>query len=113
MTILETFRLIASEFSTTSDADVAKWISLASLKINRNLYLSQADLSTALMAAHMMKTLGSNATGAKGAVVAERVGDISVNYANPTKDSEELARTSYGLQLIQIKRTVFTSPLVV
>lgn len=99
MTALEYFRLLAPEYSSTLDATVQTWLTVAGNLANTGcLDAERAAMALALYAAHMLKLSQDAASGIAGAIKSEREGDLSRSYGNLAGDTTLLGSTPYGLQ---------------
>lgn len=85
MTALEYFRRVAPEYAAMSDLDVTVWLTMAESLISVDqLGSERAAMATAYYAAHLIKSSEQAASGAAGAVVSEREGDLARTYAEPS-----------------------------
>lgn len=104
----DTVILVAPEFSSQDTDRIDFFITQASQYINRRVWGDKADYAHALYTAHLMTV--SARSGSTG-VTAERVGELSRNYATPTDNA--LGSTSYGSLFISLRKTLLISPIVV
>lgn len=114
LTELETFRMMASEFSELSDDDVGKWIELSRPLLSRQKFGSIYTHAVVLLAAHKLKMAGygDNSTGSISQTLrvgSYSEGSTSIGYntgqqTNLLPDAE-LTLTSYGLQYLALRRT--------
>lgn len=104
---------LAPELPDNSRLDF--FLTQASLRINRRVWGSKADLGTMLLAAHMLTRFAADVGPAVGgSVTQEKVGDLQTQYAAiDMKGDEELATTAYGAQFAQMRKALGVSPLVV
>lgn len=99
MTSLEYFRLLAPEYAAVDDATVGLWITMAEALANvACLDAERAAMAIALLAAHMQVLAGRGGSGATGAIVSEKEGDLSHTYAQSSSSSGYYGSTGYGQQ---------------
>lgn len=115
MALRDDLLVLAPELATETTGRLDQFLEWASLRVNRRAFGSKADLATILLAAHMLTRFSADAGPASpGAVVQEKVGDLSTSYSKlELTGNEELATSSYGAQFAQMKRSIMTTPLVV
>ena len=112
--ILNTFRLVASEFNDVDNEQVDSMIELQGLRISQKAFGDKYDLAVAYLTAHafkldeMLKGGGASSGGlTSGTVVSEKEGSISVGYASPTlsryNDGSLYAKTAYGLLFLELR----------
>ena len=124
MTALQVFRLVASEFSATSDETVDVVFALVAPQVSESKFGKLYPQAIAYLAAHWLAwqavitssgSTGGAATG--GRVTSEKEGDLSRSYTdnsrNPTTSSfaDNLDRTAYGLEFKRLARMAIV-PLV-
>lgn len=124
MTALQVFRLVASEFSATSDETVDVVFALVAPQVSESKFGKLYPQAIAYLAAHWLAwqavitssgSTGGAATG--GRVTSEKEGDLSRSYTdnsrNPTTSSfaDNLDRTAYGLEFKRLTRMAIV-PLV-
>ena len=124
MTALQAFRLVASEFSATSDETVDVVFALVAPQVSESKFGKLYPQAIAYLAAHWLAwqavitssgSTGGAATG--GRVTSEKEGDLSRSYtdnsSNPTTSSfaDNLDRTAYGLEFKRLTRMAIV-PLV-
>ena len=124
MTALQVFRLVASEFSATSDETVDVVFALVAPQVSESKFGKLYPQAIAYLAAHWLAwqavitssgSTGGAATG--GRITSEREGDLSRSYTdnsrNPTTSSfaDNLDRTAYGLEFKRLARMAIV-PLV-
>ena len=118
MTALELIRLFANEFSDTDDENVAKWIEAVKPWVSKKQFGKLYEHALAYLVCHKMKMsgLGENPLGELGgsgvgfALNSVSEGGSSISFgagqsSNLNPDAE-LALTSYGLQYLQLRRSV-------
>lgn len=86
-------------------ARVDRFIGYAAEEVNRDAYGANADMATALLAAHKL-TIRGRAGANQGAVIKERVGDLERGYAPPSGGSVDAAyaTTSYGVEFTRVAK---------
>lgn len=115
MTTLETFRLVAPEFSAVNDATVNNAITFVSDEISESKFGSLYTKALAYLAAHFfawnaIATAGSTSGAAVGGrIVSEKEGDLSRSYADngsqvSSSFTDNLERTAYGLEYKRLAR---------
>lgn len=105
MTELQYFRLFAPEFATMADADVNQWLAIAGALISVDCLDSERRaMANAYYAAHMIKLRDAASSGAAGAIISEKEGDLSRTYAQQSNAATLIGSTSYGQQYLQITR---------
>ena len=124
MTALQVFRLVASEFSATSDETVDVVFALVAPQVSESKFGKLYPQAIAYLAAHWLAwqavitssgSTGGAATG--GRITSEKEGDLSRSYtdnsSNPTTSSfaDNLDRTAYGLEFKRLTRMAIV-PLV-
>jgi hypothetical protein len=107
---LALFRVLAGEFSAVADGTVENFLAYAALRIDTGIWGNVYDQALVYLAAHMLKmdpSYGGAYTGAAGAVIAQKDGDLSRSYAAPPAVSSltdsYLLRTSYGAQFLALR----------
>lgn len=114
MTRLETFRLIAPEFSTITDTVVGEFFTLALLYLNLENYATAShDMAISLQAASLLYSQklgggGSSGSGSStqpsGVLVMEKEGDLTRQYSTGGTTTSTTTRTGatkdiYKMQL--------------
>lgn len=113
---LATFRLIAPEFSGTSDDTVSGLLSLCSGWITASVFGARAGEAVARLAAHELtmqarRTAAAVGSSGVGGVTSLRAGDLSVSYgaalgagsaANNHQD-DDYRQTSHGLAFLNLR----------
>ena len=112
--ILNTFRLVAGEFSDMDDEKVNSMIELQGVRISQKAFGDKYDLAVAYLTAHsfkldeMLKGGGASSGGlTSGTIISEKEGSISVGYASPSlsryNDGSLYAKTAYGLLFLELR----------
>ena len=106
MTQLQWFRLLASEFSALTDAQVNALLSAASVFVDTSgLNTDQANAALALYAAHMQWVSVYHTSSTKtGNVTSEKEGDIARTYGTMQGDDTWIGQSPYGQQFNDIMR---------
>lgn len=118
MEAIEIIRLTAEEFADISDDEVNKWIEMFRPMVSKKQFGKLYEHGLAYLVCHKMKMVGKgkNPLGDIGiigtgfAVNSVSEGGSSVSFganqsSNLAKDAE-LGLTSYGLQFLQLRRSV-------
>ena len=112
-TALDVFRVVASEFSATVDADVEAMIVIVGARISTVAFSSMFDQAKAYLAAHeyamiaRMAAAGSGMAGA-GSIASVRAGDLAIAYGGTLASSMSLGddyyrTTPYGLAYLNLR----------
>jgi hypothetical protein len=99
------FDIIAPRYA--SDPDKADFISLARDRTRENWYSANYEMAVALRAAHMIafRDLAEATGGTGGEIASKREGDLGVSFHRGSGGgASELARTSYGQQLLGLRK---------
>lgn len=108
---------LAPEFESVDEEIIAFYIELARSFVAEGRWGTKAKAGIMYYAMHLMSRngLGDNASTG-GVVKSESVGGISVTYetaGNSVATSDgALGLTSYGEIILMLKKTLFTTPLV-
>lgn len=102
---------IAPEFAATDSDKLLRMIGYVSDEVSENLFKAKVNLACAYLVAHVLTM--SARQGIAGSVQTERVGDLSVTYMKAINADHELANTSYGMELLRIRRQRVVTPMVV
>lgn len=118
MEAIEIVAIVGPEFASVSAEDKAKWIELVRPMVARDKFRDLYEQAVAYLACHKMKMagLGENPLGDLGkigtgfAVGSVSEGGSSVSFganqsSNLAKDAE-LGLTAYGVQFLQLRRSV-------
>jgi hypothetical protein len=76
----------------------------------------KANQAAAILVAHLITyaNRGASSGGAGGTITELKVGDVQQSFGSETPTSDaELATTNYGKLFLSLRRTVFTSPIIV
>lgn len=116
MSILNIFRLIATEFEDIPDETVNQWIEICSPMVSKSRFGKLYEQAVAYFTAHRMKItgLGDNTLGDIGdalRVGSYSEGGVSISFNGSSVLSDKTAEaefglTQYGLQYLTIKRSV-------
>ena len=116
MSILEIFRLVASEFNHIPDEQVQMWIEICLPMVSKSRFGKLYEQAVAYLTAHRMKMngLGDDSLGSIGdalRVGSYSEGETSISFSGSSVQSDKTAEaefglTVYGLQYLTIKRSV-------
>ena len=115
MTVIEIFRLVATEFKDLDDDKVMAWSELTAPLISKKVFGKLYDQALALLTAHRLKMAGygDSTYGTVGDTL--RIGSYSegetsvsftVNQGTNLLVDAELALTQYGLEFLTLRRLV-------
>ena len=115
MTVIEIFRLVATEFKDLDDDKVMAWSELTAPLISKKVFGKLYDQALALLTAHRLKMAGygDSTYGTVGDTL--RIGSYSegetsvsftVNQGTNLLVDAELALTPYGLEFLTLRRLV-------
>ena len=115
MTVIEIFRLVATEFKALDDDKVIAWSELTAPLISKKVFGKLYDQALALLTAHRLKMAGygDSTYGTVGDTL--RIGSYSegetsvsftVNQGTNLLVDAELALTPYGLEYLSLRRLV-------
>ena len=115
MTVIEIFRLVATEFKALDDDKVMAWSELTAPLISKKAFGKLYDQALALLTAHRLKMAGygDSTYGTVGDTL--RIGSYSegetsvsftVNQGTNLLVDAELALTPYGLEYLSLRRLV-------
>ena len=115
MTVIEIFRLVATEFKDLDDEKVMAWSELTAPLISKKVFGKLYDQALALLTAHRLKMAGygDSTYGTVGDTL--RIGSYSegetsvsftVNQGTNLLVDAELALTPYGLEYLSLRRLV-------
>lgn len=115
MTVIEIFRLVATEFKDLDDEKVMAWSELTAPLISKKVFGQLYDQALALLTAHRLKMAGygDSTYGTVGDTL--RIGSYSegetsvsftVNQGTNLLVDAELALTPYGLEYLSLRRLV-------
>lgn len=118
MTALELIRLFAVEYADIEDETIEKWVEAIKPNVSKKQFGNLYETALAYYTCHKMKMAGygDNPLGELGGIgvgfalnsVSEGGSSISFGAGQSSNLSvdAELALTSYGLQFLQLRRTV-------
>ncbi|MDE7194210.1 MAG: DUF4054 domain-containing protein [Oscillospiraceae bacterium] len=116
MTIEETVRMIAPEFKETDPETLGRWTELVSPLVSRKAFGKSYNLALALLCCHKMKMNGLGYDSETGsiadmiAVSSYSEGSTSIGFstsqANNLLSDAELALTVYGVQYLQLRKSM-------
>ena len=118
MTAIEIIRLVGTEFATVSDEDLEKWIEVVRPMVSRKQFGKLYEHGIAYLVCHKLKMagrgenplgdLGAIGVGFAGGSVSEGGSSVSfgANQASNLAADAELGLTVYGVQYLQLRRSV-------
>jgi hypothetical protein len=106
------------EFAEQDDASIEFAIEEAARNVDDTWLAKDKNLAWMYMAAHYLSVaINNNSDVNNQQVQSERIGEISVTYANapqPTlKDSTDLASTTYGMRYRELSKLNFPPVMVI
>lgn len=105
---------VASEFSSENPTRIEAFIEQARLFVCETAWGDRAKTAIIYYTAHLLKLEKIEASGAAGPVTAERVGDLSRSYGQSAGgEASELAQTGYGRIILQLRKGLLITPMVV
>lgn len=122
MTVLETIRLVGTEFASMADSDIQKWIELVEPLVSKKRFGKLYEQAVAYLVCHKLKMagLGGSQSGGSGSVLppiseTARIasmseGESSISFGSSqqsnTAADAEFGLTSYGMQYLSLRRGV-------
>lgn len=118
MTVIETIRLVGSEFKDVPDAELEQWIELVSPMVGKKQFGKLYEQALAYLVCHKMKMTGKgeNPLGELGTIgIGFAVGSVSeggssisfgANQSSNIATDAELGLTAYGVQYLSLRRMV-------
>ena len=118
MTAIEIIRLIGTEFAPVKEADLEKWIEVVRPMVSRKQFGNLYEQGIAYLVCHKLKMaghgenplgdIGTIGTGFAVGSVSEGGSSISfgANQASNLAADAELGLTVYGVQYLQLRRSV-------
>jgi hypothetical protein len=115
MTVIEIFRLVATEFKDLDDEKVEAWSELTAPLISKKAFGKLYEQALALLTAHRLKMAGygDSILGTAGdslRVASYSEGETSVSFSSNQQSNlladAELALTPYGLEYLFLRRLV-------
>ncbi len=124
LTVIDIIRVIAPEFADLSDATLESWIEILAPMVSKKQFGKLYKQALAFMVCHKLKLAGygedasADATGSSvsasstsNSIASISAGAYSISYnassgADATVSDAEFGRTTYGMQFIQIRRSV-------
>jgi hypothetical protein len=112
--VLPIFRIVASEFSATSDSDVEDVVGIVAGSITPSVFGTRAAEAVAQLAAHQLtmsaraEAMSAGSAGV-GAVSSIGTGDLSVSFgfasafASSSHEDDYYRQSSHGLAYLQIR----------
>lgn len=118
MTAIEIIRLIGGEFSSVADETIEQWIDIVRPMVSKKQFGKLYEQGLAYLVCHKLKMagLGENPLGELGSIgLGLTVGSVSeggssvsfgANQSSSLAKDAELAMTAYGVQFLQLRRSV-------
>ena len=118
MTVIETIRLVGSEFKAVPDKEIEQWIELVSPMVSKKRFGKLYEQALAYLVCHKMKMTGKgeNPLGELGTIgIGFAVGSVSeggssisfgANQSSNIATDAELGLTAYGVQYLSLRRMV-------
>lgn len=118
MTVIETIRLVGSEFKDVPDTELEQWIELVSPMVGKKQFGKLYEQALAYLVCHKMKMTGKgeNPLGELGTIgIGFAVGSVSeggssisfgANQSSNIATDAELGLTAYGVQYLSLRRMV-------
>ena len=112
--ILAIFRILASEFATTSDSDVNDMIDIKILSLYAPHFGARMSEAVALLCAHEFALLaavaaaGGSGAGGVGPITSKRAGDLAIgwggiSYSAGSNEDAAYQQTRHGLAFLVIR----------
>lgn len=118
MTAIEIIRLTAGEFKDVSDDTLGKWLEIVRPMVSKKQFGKLYEQALAYLVCHKLKMagFGENPLGEVGVIgIGFAVGSVSeggssvsfgANQASNLAADAELGLTAYGVQYLQLRRSV-------
>lgn len=118
MTAIEIIRLMGGEFKSVADDVIEQWIEIVRPMVSKKQFGKLYEQGLAYLVCHKLKMagLGDNPLGELGAIgLGLTVGSVSeggssvsfgANQSSSLAKDAELAMTVYGVQFLQLRRSV-------
>lgn len=118
MTAIEIIRLMGGEFKSVADDVIEQWIEIVRPMVSKKQFGNLYEQGLAYLVCHKLKMagLGDNPLGELGAIgLGLTVGSVSeggssvsfgANQSSSLAKDAELAMTVYGVQFLQLRRSV-------
>lgn len=118
MTAIEIIRLIGGEFNSVADDTIEQWIEIVRPMVSKKQFGKLYEQGLAYLVCHKLKMagLGDNPLGELGTIgLGLTVGSVSeggssvsfgANQSSSLAKDAELAMTAYGVQFLQLRRSV-------
>lgn len=105
---------VATELASETDARINIFIDIAREYLCEEKWGTKAKTAIILYTAHLLTLANRGTTGAAGAVTSEKVGELQRSYGSGVDgQTDELAQTPYGMMLMQLRRGILFTPIVV
>jgi hypothetical protein len=105
---------VATELASETSTRIDLFIGIAREYLCEEKWGTKAKTAIILYTAHLLTLANRGASGAVGGVTSEKVGELSRNYGSALgAEKDELAQTPYGMMLMQMRRGILITPIVV
>jgi len=116
MTVIETIRLVGTEFSTMQDSVIQQWIEITQPMVSKKQFGKLYEQALAYLVCHRLKMSGhgTNPLGELGTIgIGFAVGSVSeggssisfgANQSSNIVTDAELGLTVYGVQYLSLRR---------
>jgi hypothetical protein len=105
---------VATELASETSTRIDLFIEISREYLCEDKWGTKAKTAIILYTAHLITLANRGATGAVGAVTSEKVGELSRNFGSAVGgQTDELAQTPYGMMLMQLRRGILFTPIVV
>lgn len=112
---IQYFLTLFSEFKKRPEEAIQAYLQIASQRVPPRVWGGNAPYATALLAAHMLATSGTQGGGPTGGpVVAEQVGALSRSYQSIAEEGSGdsvLMTTRYGIDFIALRKATITTAM--
>lgn len=118
MTVIDTIRIVGSEFKNVGEDELSKWVELVSPMVSKKQFGKLYEQALAYLVCHKMKMTGKgeNPLGELGTIgIGFAVGSVSeggssisfgANQSSNIATDAELGLTAYGVQYLSLRRMV-------
>ena len=118
MTVIDTIRIVGSEFKNVGEDELSQWVELVSPMVSKKQFGKLYEQALAYLVCHKMKMTGKgeNPLGELGTIgIGFAVGSVSeggssisfgANQSSNIATDAELGLTAYGVQYLSLRRMV-------
>jgi len=107
------FKIIAPEFTSTSQADKDRLYIEATLRVPEDIWTGRTEHARALLVAHMLKVAQPVSTGSSGTLKRTKVGRLEREFEVGGMAPSELGRTGYGAEFLRLQKSLVKAPFIV